>query len=545
MFVVTVRLAFLALATAAVSRVVTQDKDMAITGMTTGINQQMGDPPTRVNINSLASDGGPMWDLYIRGLDALQHRDENDPKSHFSVGGIHGLPYQPYNGVGPDPNGSGRGYCPHMETQFVPWHRAYVALYEGILGEQVRQLAEEYTGDDAFTYQDAAQKFRVPFWDWASDSNLPNACVEEAITVNGPEGQITLHNPLYNYRWQTYPLDPTKFPGSENWGPTTTRDGPNGFDPEFVNSKLQKASGQIKQAVYHTFVSANTFEEMASMANGRFSFEAPHNLIHDLVGGSFKDFGITGFDPLFMLHHANLDRLTTIWTAIYNSSYQTVPYNTSGLYSTPEGETITADSPLKPFYQRDGKTFHTGMTASTTETFGYSYAELSQTRVDGDTTALVAQINKLYGPPAASTTRPGRAWFAALHVERADLALPASIEVRAGGELIGRTVLLGMPTVGVAHDEIPLGRAVDALGLGSDDAAAPGTVFRGLREKLRVEIKKGDGTTVDIGGVPSLRLQIANQAVTPARDDSEFPAFGARDYDSMVFSGSKGGWGLH
>ncbi|KAI1486818.1 hypothetical protein F5X96DRAFT_681712 [Biscogniauxia mediterranea] len=345
------KLVFLAVVTAVAARVVTQGKGIAVTGMTTGINQQTGETPTRVNINILADNGGPMWDLYIRGLDALQHRAEDDPKSHFSVGGIHGMPYRPYNGVGPDPNGSGLGYCPHMETQFVAWHRAYVALYEQILGEQVQQLALEYTGDSASAYQDAAQKFRLPFWDWASDSTLPTACVDENVTVNGPQGQITLHNPLYNYRWQTYPLDPNEFPGSQGWGQTTTRDGANGFDPEFVNSKLQDASDQIREAVYRTFVSSNTFEEMASMANSGSSFEEPHNDIHNLVGGSFENLDITGFDSLFMLHHANLDRLVALWSAVHNSSYQTQPYVSPGLYSTPRGAAITADSPLKPFYR--------------------------------------------------------------------------------------------------------------------------------------------------------------------------------------------------
>ncbi|KAI0602121.1 Di-copper centre-containing protein [Biscogniauxia sp. FL1348] len=540
---VTGKLAFLAVVTAVAARVVTQVKGIAVTGMTTGINQQTGETPTRVNINLLANDGGPMWDLYIRGLDALQHRVEDDPKSHFSVAGIHGMPYRPYNGVGPDPNGSGLGYCPHMETQFVAWHRAYVALYEQILGEQVQQLALEYTGDNASAYQDAAQKFRLPFWDWASDSTLPTACAEETVTVNGPQGQITMHNPLYNYQWQTYPLDPNEFPGSQGWGPTTTRDGPNGFDPEFVNAKLQDASGQIKDAVYRTFVSSNTFEEMASMANSGSSFEAPHNDIHNLVGGSFENLDITGFDSLFMLHHANLDRLAALWSAIHNSSYQAEAYATPGLYSTAKGAIITANSPLKPFYQQDGETFHTGMSASTTEAFGYSYAELSQSRVDA-AGGLVSQVNQLYG---GAPTMTARGWFAALQVERADLALPATIELRAGngaGRLVGRTVLLGMPAAGLAHDEIGLGRAVDALGLGGE-AAAPDAVFRALREGLRVEVKKGDGTTVNLGDVASLRLQIANEEVTPAGSDTEFPTFGARKYDPMVFSGIKGGWGFH
>ncbi|KAI1499521.1 Di-copper centre-containing protein [Biscogniauxia marginata] len=545
------KLVFFAVITVVIARVVSLDKAIPVIGMTTGINQQTGEKPMRLDVNFLANNGGPVWDLFIRGLDSLQQRPENDPKSHFGVAGVHGMPYQPYNGVAPDLQGSGLGYCPHMETQFIAWHRAYVALYEQILGEEVQQLASEYTGDDAAAYHDAAQKFRLPFWDWAYDSSLPPSCVEENVTVNGPQGPITLHNPLYNYRWQTYPLNPNQFPGSGDWAPTTTRDGANGFDPEVVNMNLQGASTRIKDSVYRTFVSSNTFEEMSSMANSGSSFEAPHNDIHNLVGGSFLNLDVTSFDALFMLHHANLDRLAALWSVVHhNITYQTDPYITNGLYSTPKGEMITVYSPLKPFYQEDGKTFHTGMSASSTEAFGYTYVELMNKRLDPDARrkSIISQINKLYGsPPAAGGARKGlvprQEWFVAVQVERADLELPSSIDIYVGDDdddLAGRMVLLGMPTAGLAHDEIPLGRAIGILNLTDADLD---TIFRTLRDKLRVQIKKGDGTTVDPSGVPSLRLEVANENISPASSDSEFPTYGNRNYSDMVFSGIKGGWG--
>ncbi len=52
--------------------------------------------------------------------------------SHFGIGGIHGLPFVPWEGVGGSPvEGSGwSGYCTHGNVLFPTWHRPYVALYE-------------------------------------------------------------------------------------------------------------------------------------------------------------------------------------------------------------------------------------------------------------------------------------------------------------------------------------------------------------------------------------------------------------------------------
>ena len=56
-------------------------------------------------------------------------------QSFFSVAGIHGLPFQPWDGVlgnkpfNPNSNQWG-GYCTHGSTLFPTWHRPYVMLYE-------------------------------------------------------------------------------------------------------------------------------------------------------------------------------------------------------------------------------------------------------------------------------------------------------------------------------------------------------------------------------------------------------------------------------
>ncbi|KAI1170771.1 Di-copper centre-containing protein [Nemania sp. FL0916] len=494
-----------------------QTGPVPVIGMTTGFDQATGRPPPRMNINTLDQEGGPMWNLLIRGLDALQNKPEDDIRSHFIL--ADGMPYAPYNDVGPDPKGSMRGYCPHQSPQLISWHRAYLALYEQNFGEAIQRIAVEYTNTtNASAYQDAAQKLRLPYWDWASDPALPPSSVEENVTVGGPDGDMVLHNPLYSYRWQTYPLNGTRFPGQGSMGPTTTRDG---------HGNSSDILGLVKDSVYRTFSSVTTYDQMASMAGSSSSFESPHNVIHNYVGGSFSSLDLTSFDALFMLHHCNLDRLAAMWTASHDDQLQAASFTSQGLYSTAQGEIITADSPLKPFYQADGKTFHTGKTAQNTEAFGYTYPDIPFNG-QGRNENIIVQINRLYGNRAknsTATSRPRREWFIELRVEKANLPLPCSIDVYLGNQLAGRTQFLNMPKTGLAYDELPLSRAISRLDV---DDKNPGTVERKLISDTHVKITQQDDVTIDIRDIPSLHINIVREDVTPPSTESEFPLYSNR-----------------
>ncbi|KAI1124250.1 Di-copper centre-containing protein [Nemania abortiva] len=477
-----------------------------VVGRTTGIDEATGKPPLRMDINTLEKEGGPMWS----GLTPL---------------GIHGMPYAPYNDVESVPGGAWGGYCPHqvMSRILLPPRRAQICemvLKQYYVVASIDYLASRLSPSlrNESAYQEASQKLRLPYWDWASDSTLPPSTTRENITVNGPNGTMVLRNPLFNYRWQTYPLDPTEFPGQSSMGPVTTRD--EGRDPDFTNS--------IKDSVYRTFSSATTYDQMASMAGSGSSFESPHNAIHNYVGGSFLSLDLTAFDALFMLHHCNLDRLAAMWTASRHDTVQAQPFTSQGLYSTAKGEIITADSPLKPFYQVDGRTFHTGRTMEATEAFGYTYLEIPDDD-QGRKESVVVQINRLYGdlaatqkPTIASPSR--REWFVEIKVDRADLQLPCGINVYLGDRLAGQTMLLSMPKTGLANDELPLSRAINRLDV---DHNEPGAIERKLISDLNIKVTKGD-TILDPRDIPSLRVTLVGEDVTPPSGESELPSYSNR-----------------
>jgi hypothetical protein len=69
----------------------------------------------------------------------------------------------------------------------------------------------------------------------------------------------------------------------------------------------------------------------------------PHGVVHSAVGGGMGSFNLAGRDPIFWLHHANIDRLWTVWKAQagrFNPSDSTW-LNTNFNFYDEAGSTIT------------------------------------------------------------------------------------------------------------------------------------------------------------------------------------------------------------
>ncbi|RYP93356.1 hypothetical protein DL770_000545 [Monosporascus sp. CRB-9-2] len=475
---------------------VVKSNSIPIIGLTTGIDKEAGARPARRNINELEAEAGPTWDLFIRALSALEDGSDSEESSYFGVAGMR----------------------QERSTPAPADHK------QQILGQKVQQLANEYSGKDASAYKAAGQTFRLPYWDWASDARIPPCCTRQNITVNAPKGPITIRNPLYSYKWHQYPLDQV----------------------EDVNTKLAAQAQQIKLKVYYAFAFADTYEKMASMTGNGNSFESPHNDVHNLVGGSFATLTVTSFDPLFMLHHCNLDRLAAIWAAIYfENTVPTTSYQSGGLFATAKGEDITADSPLKPFYQADGKTFHTSRSVGDITQFGYTYPELQDLDLDVHQNALrvTELVNDLYGSvPARRVRRPHprgygtqslREWVVSVEVERSELELPCTINIYRGDRYAGRTTLLDMPRNGILFDQIPLAGVISASEF---RGMSPDAVEDLLEKELRFEIKKDDGTVLDPMGMPSLRLDVQGFDLQPPSSPSELPKYSGKYTYSKVFA---------
>jgi len=66
-----------------------------------------------------------------------------------------------------------------------------------------QQIALLYQNNKIRTYQNAADTLRLPFWDWAADSSMPDVTTRATISVcTYPKGtKQEIPNPLYAYNY--------------------------------------------------------------------------------------------------------------------------------------------------------------------------------------------------------------------------------------------------------------------------------------------------------------------------------------------------------
>jgi len=201
----------------------------------------------------------------------------------------------------------------HFCWWFLAWHRAYIYEFELRLQDQVPSVT-------------------LPYWDWTSEKTaqegIPKAFSDETY-VDLDSGE-TKPNPLYSAF-------------SQVTGTNTTRD-PGPLD-EFAILQQQVAFAQGRP----------TYGDYSP------ALENPHGGLHVWVGGDMGQVPFAAYDPIFWVHHCNVDRLWYEWQEVHGNA--TVP-----------------DAVLQficaPFTYRGEQTLDT-------ESFGYTYAESeSHARMD-------------------------------------------------------------------------------------------------------------------------------------------------------------------
>ncbi|KAF3218113.1 hypothetical protein TWF106_007708 [Orbilia oligospora] len=315
--------------------------------LSTGIN--WNGVQQRRNWNDFAADRD-LLNLFLCGMEAFQGMDQNSRESYFALAGIHGAPYREWNNAG---GGNAQtGYCPHASILFPSWHRPYLATIEQILGNIMRNLANRYpAGEVRERYQRAANRFRLPYWDWASNARVPDLIGSQAtVRVQKPQGSVIIANPMISYVF--HPFSSTFFP----------------FTPRRFNIFSNKAWN-------------------GGNSGNQDSIESIHDLIHGLVGGQghMAIVDTSAMDPIFWLHHCVLN--PNSWTTSQPTLF--------GTRSNPPGSVENAATPLAPFYKWPSTPW-TSNTARDTKYFYYNYPETNGLSADD----LRIRIQQLYGGTA-------------------------------------------------------------------------------------------------------------------------------------------------
>ncbi|CAI6323107.1 unnamed protein product [Periconia digitata] len=385
----------------------------AITGAKGGVQP-------RVEIRDLEKAGGEMWNLFLLALAEFKAIDQNVIDSYYQIAGIHGMPWESWDGVdgiNPLPN---MGYCPHNQLLFGVWHRPYLILFE--LQEVASGIADTFPTATRTKYQEAASSLRIPFWDWAkavpTDQPLfPSSMSNEKATVSFPNGTTaSIDNPLYEYRF--HPLDNTQINGTGcglGAGPSgglpsvcdnslmTVRAHATASNYGTLEDNLRRYHASRRTSLYNVLSQSQTFTQMsnADLCGGSSSvgdIESIHNPIHiAFFPGHMSPASVSAFDPAFWFHHANVDRQIALWQAVFPETYLESCDAGSGTWTIERGQLLDADSPLTPFHKNAAGDFWTATNSRNINDMGYTYPELAN---NPSNASIVAAIKAQYsGPP--------------------------------------------------------------------------------------------------------------------------------------------------
>ncbi|KAM4055708.1 tyrosinase [Hirsutella rhossiliensis] len=484
----------------------------------TGARVRSGSVPIRRNINDLQAEAGPQWDLYIQALSSMIGASPSDPLSYFQIEGIHGSPPFEWNNTGRS-NSSGRaGYCPHGDALFLPWHRPYLALFEQVLVDNARKIAAGYRGATRNRYLQAADALRAPYWDWATTSDVPPSTVPRSVTINTPKGRRQVRNPLSGF---TFPQQAVRGQfGRFSPSPRAAIarcPAPNSY-PNSANRMM--ASNDLKELVFSAFTYSKTFEEFSTTSTGGVSLEQAHNLVHNSAacGQQFSSPSYAAYDPLFMLHYANVDRLWALWQAANpNQAGLSRSYVGGSRFATPQGTTIRPTSPLAPFYG-PGKQQLTANGVLSTHQFGYTDPNPDKDLEERRRRA-VSIINDLYKGKDHEEKR--KVYLAHISLRAEDVERPSTIKVFLCDQFVGDIAVMAEPSKGPVNAAIPLNPAIGAC-------ERAGVSKEEMRESISVTITTADGRDVPLAKIKTISMEVEDFIEEPSATSGELPKISNR-----------------
>lgn len=217
---------------------------------------------------SLSSED-PILTGYARAVGAMKERSDEDPTSWSYQAAIHGSETEPTQSLW--------NQCEHGSWYFLAWHRIYLYYFEQI----VRAAVIETGGPEDWA---------LPYWNYGL--NGVNASLPEAFREPGDET-----NPLFVAQRAPGVNEGAMLP------PTITSDTEALARPEFIGGP--EFGGGIAPP-----------QERFWNETGRIE-QTPHNDVHSVIGrgGWMGNPDRAAKDPIFWLHHANIDRIWATWNA--------------------------------------------------------------------------------------------------------------------------------------------------------------------------------------------------------------------------------------
>lgn len=226
-------------------------------------SQTRGGLRVRRDIQTM-SDNDEFFDQYAAAVRKMHELSANDPRNWRHQALIH------------------LGFCPHGNVNFLPWHRHYIRFYEHICGTLI--------GDSSFA---------LGYWNWSADQGR----IPGPFFANGPLN-VTYWNDLSNAS------DP-------NWSSQeVTTVGVRGLDPS--TGLMDRNPIVFSQRNIDNIKSDPNYGVFRGRLEG-----SPHGQGHVITGAANPQSGhmysgMSPLDPIFWLHHCNVDRIWAEWQQAQN-----------------------------------------------------------------------------------------------------------------------------------------------------------------------------------------------------------------------------------
>ncbi|CCX04285.1 hypothetical protein FPQ18DRAFT_280049 [Pyronema domesticum] len=567
-----------------------------VQGFTPVTGAHFGNVVRRMPVNEMADTRPDIYNMFILALTGMQYsKSETDSLSYYQISGIHGVPFIPWQETSVSSQDPSRGYCTHNSPLFATWHRPYLALMEQRLAKHAEFEASKFTGPEAARWRSAARNVRLPYWDWAASdlqSRQPRQLTDSTVSVRraGPGGApetVTIANPLREYRFTNSNLRAQYFRNQFQAATTTRRQPPSSAltssNMGAVDTSMFRDYSSRRSQVFNLFTipTFNEFSNTQRSANGTpnswNSVESIHNIIHVNAGGQWGHMtavAYSAFDPIFWLHHCNVDRLIAMYQAVYPDRGIT-PQPASGTFHrrVTQGSMDDLTTPLAPFRHANGNYFTSGDVVGVQSIWdlGYAYTEVPAS-YRGDPEGLSAftssRINALYAPSQTAaqkrslgTKRSRREWVCHVTFDATEIEGSAEVQVYfdnkdAKKEPVKEQAHYGYGNSTMTNATLP---AVDAHGhyVGAcasfQDATTKhmmkmditGAVFLSdalleagcesldaqhvvpfLKKNLKYVVMKGGYEEVPLEKVTTLKVGISSSEVTFPAETTKLPIFG-------------------
>ncbi len=227
-------------------------------------------PHVRRNVWTLPA-GDRTVKEYADAVAIMKGRNDDDPTSWTYQAAMHGT-----HASATKPLWNG---CQHGTWFFLLWHRIFIFYFEKIVRAAVVQSG-------------GSSDWALPFWNYGAggqQATIPDAF--RAQTVNGSPNPLFVSQRAHGIN-QGLALPPAVTSAAHALG-----------RPRFTG--IAQFGGGVTQ--------------VAQFSNSTGALEqTPHNVIHDAVGGAsgwMADPDQAAADPIFWLHHSNIDRLWNRWSS--------------------------------------------------------------------------------------------------------------------------------------------------------------------------------------------------------------------------------------